>query len=294
MSSATATTSAATGQSRPVSAKAARASAKAGAKAAARALSRGLVSTKQQDFLEQDLPIRGQNFAVVSFVSPEDILKSKEVYAMGVFLTSIASDLDTMLLGVAERFQGDLAIEGTIRSIRERYNYLWSSDSMQAEYSAFRKGNEGRITSEFAAVEGSFRTSVRGLKIRGVYEGEDEARNRIKILSAKDPGFDVYMMEVGCWCPWNPNPEEVGDSEYNETELNTLVKKYKENSTERDAIYDGRKRDMIDRVGKERDIWEERKKEAAAAADVASSAADAASSMDVTEDASPDASTLVV
>lgn len=166
-------------------------------------------STKEADFLDQDAPIRGQNFAVVSFVSPEDILKSKDVFSVGVFLKSIAGDIDTLMNGLTERFGDDLNAQGSMRSIRERYSYLWSSDDMQAEFVAFRKGNEARLNTEFAAVEGSFRTSIRGLKIRGVYENEQEARNRIKAIQQKDPLFDVYMMEVGCWCPWNPNPEDV-------------------------------------------------------------------------------------
>lgn len=216
------------------------------------------VSTNQQDFLEQDAPIRGQNFAVVSFVSPEDILKSKEIFAVGAFMTSIATDLETMMTGIIERFTDDLLVQGCIRGIRERYSYMWGVDSMQAEYTAFRKGNEHLIDSQFADVDGSFHTSIRGLKIRGVYENEAEARNRVKIVQVKDPLFDVYIMEVGCWCPWNPDPETVRDSEYSETQLNTLVKKYKENSTDRDTLYEKRKRDMIDRLGEERDIWSER------------------------------------
>lgn len=216
------------------------------------------VSTKQQDFLEQDQPIRGQNFAVVSFVSPEEVLKSKEVFAVGMFLKSVASDIDTMMSGMTERFGDDMLAQGCMRSIRERYSYLWSDDSIQVEYNAFRRGRDGEIDSQFSAIDGTFRTSVRGLKIRGVYESEVEARNRIKIVQVKDPLFNVYMMEVGCWCPWDPDPDSVGDTEYNETQLNTLVKKYKENTTDRDAVYERRKREMMDRLSDERDIWQER------------------------------------
>lgn len=210
---------------------------------------------KDADFLEQDAPIRGQNFAVVSFVSPEEILRSKDVFAMGRFFTSIAKDVDSMLTGMSERFADDLLSQGCVRSIRERYSYLWSVDGMQSEYVGFRKEHEAMINSEFSAVNGDFCTSIRGLKIRGVYESEVEARNRIKSIQLKDPLFDVYMMEVGCWCPWNPNPEDVKDSEFNETQLNTLVKKYKENSGERDLMYETRKKDMIGRLDDERDIW---------------------------------------
>lgn len=216
------------------------------------------VSTKQQDFLEQDAQIRGQKYAVVSFVSPEDILKSKEVFAIGAFLKSLAGDVDTMIVGMSERFKEDPLALSALQGIRERYSYLWCQEALQSEFRAFRSGNEASLHQEFSAIEGSFRTSVRGLKIRGVYEGEAEARNRIKSVQANDPLFDVYLLEVGCWCPWNPNPEDVGDSEYNETQLNTLVKKYKENSSKRDVVYENRKSDMMDRLANERDLWAER------------------------------------
>ena len=33
-----------------------------------------------QDFLEQDDAIRGQNYVCLSFISPEDVIRSKESY----------------------------------------------------------------------------------------------------------------------------------------------------------------------------------------------------------------------
>lgn len=226
------------------------------------------VSTKQHDYLEQDAPIRGQKYAVVSFVSPEDVLKNKEVFVFGAFMKSIVEDVDKLLAGIAERFQEDLLVEGCIRGIRERHAYLWSAEDMHDEFNAFKQGNQDRINEDFSVAEGSFRTSTRGLKIRGVYESEKEARERIKHILVLDPTFDVYVMEVGCWCPWNPSPESIDDCEYSETQLNTLVKKYKENATSRDLHYESRKRDMIERIGKENDVWKNRKEEESLREDV--------------------------
>lgn len=221
-----------------------------------------MVSTKQHDYLEQDAPIRGQKFAVVSFVSPEDVLKNKEVFVFGAFMKSIVGDIEKLLAGISERFQEDLLVEGCIRGIRERHAYMWSPEEMHDEFNAFKQGNQDRIDEDFCIAEGSFRTSTRGLKIRGVYESEREARDRVKHILVLDPTFDVYVMEVGCWCPWNPSAEAVGDCEYSETQLNTLVKKYKENATSRDVHYESRKQDMIDRIGKENDVWKARKEAA--------------------------------
>jgi len=37
--------------------------------------------------------------------------------------------------------------------------------------------------------------------------------------------------------PWDPEPHEVGDSEYADDQLNTLMKKYKENEGKRDEFF---------------------------------------------------------
>ncbi|MEW5315095.1 MAG: hypothetical protein WDW38_006547 [Sanguina aurantia] len=224
-----------------------------------------LVSTKTQDFLEQDLPIRGQKYAVVSFVSPEAVLKSKEVFTTGQFLKSLANDVETMFVGVDSRFAEDPVTLNVVRGLRERYAYLWSADLMQAEYHAFSTTNEAQLHEDFTKLDGSLRTSIRGLKIRGVYESESEARNRIKVIQTTDSLFNVYMMEVGCWCPWDPNPDAVVDNEYGETMLNTLVKGYKENNTQKDIMYEQRKSDMMERMGQEKDVWDQRRKENAKA-----------------------------
>lgn len=226
----------------------------------------GLVSTKEHDFLTNDDKIRGQEFAIVSFVSPEAVLKSKEVFAFTSFVKSIATDIDGLLNGISERFVGDNTTVDAIRGIRDRHAYMWTSDDMQAEFNAFKRSNEHRIDTDFTEKEGVFQTSVRGIKIRGVYGSESEAVARIKALQVKDPLFDMYIAEVGCWCPWSPNPEDIERQEYAETQLNTLVKNYKENATERDVMYERRKQDIQTRVMEEKDAWQQKKDAEAAVA----------------------------
>ena len=41
---------------------------------------------KYIDLLDEDMPIAGQKFACLSFVSPEKILKQKELYVFNQFL----------------------------------------------------------------------------------------------------------------------------------------------------------------------------------------------------------------
>jgi hypothetical protein len=45
---------------------------------------------------------------------------------------------------------------------------------------------------------------------------------------------------VGKWTPWDPSPHEVKDQEYNNDQLNTLMKKYKENEDSREKAFEER------------------------------------------------------
>jgi hypothetical protein len=56
---------------------------------------------------------------------------------------------------------------------------------------------------------------------------------------------------VGCWCPWSPNPEDLENQEYSETQLNTIMKKYKENQENRDVFYTERKDEKIRKANDE-------------------------------------------
>jgi hypothetical protein len=99
-----------------------------------------------------------------------------------------------------------------------------------------------------------FRTTVRGLKVRGTYDTYAEAVGRAKTLQKLDPSFNVYVGQVGFWLPWDPEPTEVADQEYADDQLNQLMKRYKENESQRDEFYEEMKRTRIgDKKTKEAD-----------------------------------------
>ena len=116
------------------------------------------------------------------------------------------------------------------------------------EYDAFLKSNAGAIDDEYSKLH-DCQSSIRGIKIRGSYESLDEAQARAEKLRKNDPNFNVYVASVGCWCPWSPDPEDIKDAKYAETELNTLMMKYKENVDQREEVYGRRKQQVVgDRI----------------------------------------------
>jgi hypothetical protein len=108
--------------------------------------------------------------------------------------------------------------------------------TLAEEYDDFMFAAQTKLEEEFHA-KNDFRTTIRGVKVRGVYSSEVEAAARAKRLQKLDPHFNIYAGAVGKWLAWDPNPNKIADQEYAEDQLNMLMKKYKENEESRDQFY---------------------------------------------------------
>jgi hypothetical protein len=62
-----------------------------------------MVSTKEVDYLDEDKPIRGQNFVLLSFLSPEDVIVNKEAYIFTKFIEKFSDDMKKLLEGIKEK-----------------------------------------------------------------------------------------------------------------------------------------------------------------------------------------------
>jgi hypothetical protein len=120
----------------------------------------------------------------------------------------------------------------------------FKDSSIQETYDSFLFKQKKRLEEAFFA-KNEFRTTVQGLKVRGSYDTYAEAVNRAKSLQKIDPSFNVYVAQVGFWLPWDPEPSDVADQEYADDQLNQLMKKYKENETQRDEFYAEEKQNRI-------------------------------------------------
>ena len=120
----------------------------------------------------------------------------------------------------------------------------FKSTTIQDSYDTFLFKNRKKLEDDYFS-KNSFRTTIRGLKVRGVYDTYAEALGRAKTLQKLDPSFNVYVGQVGFWLPWDPEPHDVADQEYADDQLNQLMKKYKENEGQRDEFYEEMKRKRI-------------------------------------------------
>ena len=149
-------------------------------------------------------------------------------------VTAAASELRQNLLRV------DNLVEEFQQYTRKNMSEL-TTHTLKEEYETFLFNNGQKLEDEFFKAN-NFRTTIRGLKVRGVFSTQEEASAKAKRLQKLDPTFNIYMGHVGKWMAWEPDPNKVGDQEYANEELNTLMKKYRENEDNREVFYNEQKR----------------------------------------------------
>ena len=176
-----------------------------------------------EDFLEVDPKIPGQNFCCLSFVSPDKVIKQKEVTFVTKFLEHLFNGDDQYTIDMREKMTKQ----------EEKVSY----EDVKKFYEDWKYSRNDKLEAEFYE-QNDFRTTMRGLKIRGTYDTHKEASVRAQVLRRKDPSFNVFVGQVGSWLPWDPECDKIQEQEYQEQMLNDLVKKYKENMDDSNDMYD--------------------------------------------------------
>lgn len=213
----------------------------------------GRVTTKEVDYLEQDEPIRNQNFVCLSFISPEEVLINKERYFFEKYVSEFTTKTSEMLSTLKNLFPDK---QEELRILSDNYDFLFDAEKIHDHYKYFVNDNHDELEKSFYETN-NFQTSVRGLKVRGVYDNIEEAKARSeKLRKLENNKFSIYIAQVGCWCPWSPNPEHITDQEFAETELNTLMHKYQENLDNKAEFFKNRQADLMKKI----DESEEKKK----------------------------------
>ena len=166
--------------------------------------------SKSEDYLDVDAQVPGQNFVCLSFISPEHVLKQKDRF----FFNSYIKSLEVNDSGVA--------------SVKP--------DEFEKNFDDYVSVNSQELEEEFHKKH-DFQTTVRGVKIRGVYNTIDEANKRAADIQRLDRNFNVFVGQVGYWLPFDAEPSDVADNEYLEKDLNELMKHYKANQIKKEVFY---------------------------------------------------------
>lgn len=204
----------------------------------------GLTPVSECDYLEDDKPIRGQNYVCLSFISPEDVLARKDVFTFDRYIAAFSKEVNELFTNLRAKYPDDA---GLIDTISENHSQLFKGgNDLQDHFKFFRETNNATIDKEFHELN-NFATTIRGIKVRGTYDTFKEADVRAQVLKRSGDKFNIYVAQVGCWCPWSPNPDDITNQEYSQTALNTLMKKYNENMEIRDQVYEERKESKINK-----------------------------------------------
>lgn len=169
---------------------------------------------EKKDYLSVDNSIPGQNYVCMSFVSPEKLIQDFKGFQMCKFLQSYCKEQDLKYDELYSKF--------------EDYIYKYSEELERD----FDEKNE-------------YKTSMRGVKVRGVYNTKEEAENKAKTLSRTDSTFNVFVGQVGYWLPWDPCADNVDKEVFQNDQLNQLMEGYDKNNINREIFYEELKQDKI-------------------------------------------------
>jgi hypothetical protein len=238
----------------------------------------GTSNPKYVDMLDEDKPLAGQKFTCVSFVSPEQIIKSRELFNFQQFLkqwdmNKSLEKFNHFLNFLAYKY--NLNFDNISKDLQEfckdeKENLFLTT--LEDDFKNYIDTNEDKLEQQFSK-EHSFQTSVRGLKVRGSYPTQEEAEMRCKLLREVDPNHDVYVGPVGLWMPFHPESYKTGRVEYLEDELNQLMQEKNKNESSAKVEFDKRVRETKEKA------MEDNKKKALASGNVLTQTIDEAGNL---------------
>ena len=211
----------------------------------------GSANPKYVDLCDEDPTIAGQKFVCVSFISPEKILKQREMFLFEQFVKqwdftkSMGKFMDFLQF---MSHKHNLPIEAVLQDFNEfaeeeKERLKKDSSIVEDDFSTFTDKMGDKFNEQFNKEHG-FQTSVRGVKVRGSFPTQEEAEMRCKKIRAEfDANHDIFVAPVGVWVPWHPDAYKTGRVEFMEEELNQLHAEKVKNDEKAKQEFENRKKD---------------------------------------------------
>jgi hypothetical protein len=194
------------------------------------------------DYLDEDPEVPTQKYCIVSFLSPEKIVKQKQEFMFEEFVKFMDYDwkvkgLEHFMAFLAKKYS--LKVEELIADATEfgkvREKEIRETD-VPEQWQVFLLKHEKDLQERFDnRVE--FRTNVRGVKVRRSFATVEEAQVMAKVFQRKYPKDNLFIGKVGAWLPWDPSEHLMPEVEYAEKELNELMRRYKENESNKEMFF---------------------------------------------------------
>ena len=219
-------------------------------------LENGDANPKYIDLCDEDPPIAGQKFACLSFVSPEKILKKRENYIFEQFLKQwefskcMEKSMEFMnFLAYKYHLKIDDVMADFTEFVKEE-DVKMKASGVDDDFKSYMEKNEDKLNEQFQRAH-AFQTSVRGMKLRGVFPTQEEAEMKCKKLREVDPNHDIFVGPVGMWIPWDPDAYKTGRIEFMEEELNQLHHEKLKNETKAKEEFERRVKETKQKAIKE-------------------------------------------
>jgi hypothetical protein len=202
------------------------------------------------DYLDEDPEVPTQKYCIVSFISPEKVIKNKEEFYFEKFVEWM--DYEWKIKGL-ENFMAFLSkkysvkIDDLLKDAQDfvavRKDEVKKTD-IREQYQIFLLKNEKDLQ-EMYDNSVDFRTNIRGVKVRRAFPTVEEAQVFSKVLQRRYPKDNLYIGKVGAWLPWDPSEHLMPEVEYAEKELNELMRKYKENEANKEMFFAEQREESI-------------------------------------------------
>jgi len=194
------------------------------------------------DYLDEDPELPNQRYCIVSFLSPEKVIAQKNDFYFKKFIQWM--DYDWKVKGV-EHFVAYLSkkysinIDEIMKDFRE-FEKTHKDDikktDVPEQYQVFLLKHEKELQ-EMYDRENNFQCNIRGVKVRRAFPSYEEAQLWCKVLQRKYPKDNLMIGRMGCWLPWEPSEHLMDNVEYANTQLNEIMRKYKENEANRELFF---------------------------------------------------------
>jgi hypothetical protein len=215
-----------------------------------------------EDFLDVDDSIPGQKYVLISFISPESTIEQRELFTMNKFLKAIFTKVNEKGLDKVNVMETSADVKqkrGGYRDPDEGYQFPSQFKDFVESYEDFKYTNEDKIKDDFNDMNKN-QCSVRGVKVRGVYDDYHTAKVKADRLHKRDRNFHIWVAQVGYWLSWDPtgDPKDIDEVWANE-QLNDLMGGYKKNTDAKNKFYQELTEDRIEYAKKEGQVKRDEK-----------------------------------
>lgn len=187
----------------------------------------GKLNPRYVDLLTEDPVISNQQFGCYSFISPEKIIKQRDIFMFEKFVkqwecTKALSMFSDFMQFVSYKYKLDPQnlIDDLTEFVKEEENVLKRLNA-EDDFKQFMDKHEKKLADEFNK-NNQFQTSVRGFINRGNFSTVEEAEQYAKQIRDRDPNHDIFVGKNFVWTPLDPDAYKTGRIEFLEEELNQL------------------------------------------------------------------------